>query len=220
MHPPLGTFRRPPELVYRTEPAAAACNCIGSQQLCHSCSRSLLANDNDHAHSLECASTAEDLQEVPRICQTSQAPQTLQAPHPALIHKSQWGQGATDHPICFHCFLRAMMTTHALWDMHPPLGTLKWSPELPNKLRLTQNLDCCHIHTHVWHWGTTCPFCSLIMSGNDNARSLEHATTTEDTQEVPRACQVPHKLHLPLHYLLCVVHTNCRAPSRLGGTAE
>ena len=130
MHLPLGTFKRPPELVYRTEPAAAACNYMGSQQLCHSCSLSLLANDNDHAHSLECASTAEDLQEVPRIRQTSQAPQTLQAPHPALIHKSQQGQGTTNRPVCFRYFLQATTTMHALWDMHPPLGTLKWSPEL------------------------------------------------------------------------------------------
>ena len=124
VHPPLGTFRRPPELVYRTEPAAAACNCMGSQQLCHSCSRSLLVNDNDHAHSLECASTAEDLQEVPRIHQT------LQVPHPVLIHKPQQGQGATDRPICFCCFLRVTMTMHAPRDMHPPLGTLKQSPKL------------------------------------------------------------------------------------------
>ena len=117
---------RPP-----AEPAAAACNCMGSQQLCHSCSRSLLANKNDHAHSLECASTAEDLQEVPRIyCQTLQAPQMLQVPHPALIHKSQQGQGTTNCPVCFRCFLQAMTMMHALWDMHPPLGTLKRSPEL------------------------------------------------------------------------------------------
>ena len=88
-----------------------------------------------------------------------------------------------------------------------------------HKLCLPQNLICHHIHTHVWHRGTTCPFHSLIMSGNNNARSLEHATTTEDTQEVPRACQAPHKLCLPLHCLSCVVHMNCRAPSRLGGIA-
>ena len=90
--------------------------------------------------------------------------------------------------------------------------------QTPHKLRLTQNLNCHCIHTHVWHWGTTCPFRSLIMSRNDNACSKECATTTEDTQEVPRACQVPHKLHLPLHYFSCVVHTNFRAPNRLGGT--
>ena len=90
--------------------------------------------------------------------------------------------------------------------------------QAPHKLRLTQNLDCRCIHTHVWHQGTTCPFCSPIMSGNDNACSLECATTTEDPQEVPRACQAPHKPCLPLHCLSCVVHTNCRAPSRLGGT--
>ena len=77
---------------------------------------------------------------------------------------------------------------------------------------------CHHIHIHVWHWRTTCLFRSLIMSGNDNAHSKEHATTTGDTQEVPRACQVPHKPCLPFHCLSCVVHMNCRAPSRLGGT--
>ena len=91
--------------------------------------------------------------------------------------------------------------------------------QAPHKLCLPQNLDCHHIHTHVWHWGTTCPFHSLIMSGNDNASSLGRATTTEDTQEVPRACQALHKPCLPLHCLSCVVHMNCRAPSRLGGTA-
>ena len=54
--------------VCMAEPAAAACNCMGSQQLCHSCSCSLPANENDYAHSLECASTAGDLQKAPRTC--------------------------------------------------------------------------------------------------------------------------------------------------------
>ena len=59
-------------------------------------------------------------------------------------------------------------------------------------------MACHHIHTHMWPWETTCPFCSLSMSRNDSAHSLEHATTTEDTQELPRAFQVPHKPCLPL----------------------
>ena len=120
----------PRELVCMTETATTACNCMGSQQPCHNYSRSLGANENDYAHSLECASTTEDLQEVPRIRQTSQALQTLQAPHPALIHKSQRGQGATDRPVCFRCFLQVTMKMRAPWEMHSPLGTLKQSPEL------------------------------------------------------------------------------------------
>ena len=194
---------------------------MGSQQLYHSCSRSLLANENDHAHSKECASTAEDLQEVPRICQTSQAPQTLQAPHPALIHKSQRGQGATRSSRLFPLLPTSNNDDASTKGHASTTGDTQAVPrtsQAPHKLHLPQNLICCRIQTHVWHWGTTCPFCSLIMSRNDNACSKDHATTTGDTQEVPRACQVLHKPHLPFHYLLCVVHTNCRAPSRLGGT--
>ena len=209
---------------------------MGSQQPCHSCSCSLPANENDYAHSLECASTAGDLQKALRTClqdrpsccsmqlhgQPTALSQLLQAPHPALIHKSQWCQGTTRSSH----LLPLLPTSDD--DNACPMGhaytagntqVVPRTSQAPHKLRLPQNLDCCCIHTHVWHWGTTCPFCSLIMSGNDNARSLEHATTTEDTQEVPRACQMPHKPHLPFHYLSCVVHTNCRAPSRLGGTA-
>ena len=88
--------------------------------------------------------------------------------------------------------------------------------QVPHKLRLTQNLDCRCIHTHVWHQGTTCPFCSLIMSGNDNARSLECATTTEDTQGVPKACEALHKPYLPLHCLSCVVHMKLQSPQQAG----
>ena len=77
---------------------------------------------------------------------------------------------------------------------------------------------CCCIHTHVWPWETTHPFCSLSMSRNDSACSKEHATTTGDTQEVPRALQVLHKPHLAFHCLSRVIHMICRAPSRLGGT--
>ena len=205
-----------------TEPATAACNCMGSQQLCHSCSHSLGANENNYAHSLECASTTRDLQEVPRIRQTSQAPQMLQAPHPALIHKSQWGQGATRSSHLF-----PLLPTSNDDDACPKghastTGDTQVVPrtsQVPHKLRLPQNLVFHCIHTHVWHDETTHLFHSLPMSGNDNSHSLEHATTTGDTQEVPRAYQVPHKPHLPFHCLLCVVHTNCRAPRRLGGTA-
>ena len=216
VHPPLGTSKRPPELVCKTEPAAAACNCMDSQQLCHSCSRSLPANENDYAHSKECASTARDLQEVPRICQTSQVP------HPALIHKSQWGQGTTQSS---HLFL--LLPTSNNNDACP-LGhasttgdtqVVSRTSQALHKLRLPQNLVCHCIHTHVWHEETTHPFRSLSMSVNDNAHSLEGATTTEDTQEVPRAFQVLHKPHLSFHCLSCVFHTNCRAPSKLGGTA-
>ena len=149
MHPPLGTFKRPPELVCRTEPAAAACNCMGSQQLCHSCSHLLGANENDYVHSLECASTTEDLQEVPRICQTSQTPQTSQVPHPALIHKSQQGQGTTQ---------------------------------------------------------LSCLFLLLPTSNDDDACPKGHASTTGDTQAVPRTSQMLHKLRLPQN-LVCIAST-------------
>ena len=221
VHPLLGTFKRPPELVCMTEPATAACNCMGSQQPCHNCSRLLPANKNDYGHSLECASTAGDLQEAPRICQTSQALQTLQVPHPALIHMSQRGQGATQSS---HLFL--LLPTSNNNDACPKghastTGDTQVVPrtsQVLHKLHLPQNLVCHCIHTHVWHEETTHPFHSLSMSGNNNACSLERATTTGDTQEVPRAFQVPHRPHLPVHCLSCVVHTNCRAPSRLGDT--
>ena len=195
---------------------------MGSQQPCHNCSRSLPANENNDAHSLECASTAGDLQEGPRIFQTLQAPQTLQVPHLALIHKSQQGQGATQSSRLF-----LLLPTSNNDDAFPKghastTGDTQAVPRTSqalHKLPLPQNLVCCCIHTHVSHEETTHQFCSLSMSGNDNACSLEHATTTGDTQEVPRAFQVLHKPHPPLHCLLCVVHTNYRAPSRLGGTA-
>ena len=188
---------------------------MGSQQLCHSCSRSLPANENDYAHSLECASTTRDLQVVPRNCQM------LQAPHPVLIHKSQQCQGTTQLS-CLFPLLPTSNNNDACPKGHASTAgdtqVVPRTSQALHKLRLPQNLVCHCIHTHMWHEETTHLFHSLSMSGNDNACSLECATTTEDTQEVPRACQVPHKLHLPLHYLSCLVHTNSRAPSRLGGT--
>ena len=191
VHHSLGTSKRPPELVCWTEPAAAACNWMGSQQLCHSCSRSLPANKNDYAHSLECASTAGDIQEVPRIRQTLQALQTLQVPHPALIHNSQQGQGATQSSCLFPLLPTsnnddACPKGHA-YTIGDTQAVPRTSQEL-HKLRLPQNLVCHCIHTHVWHEETTHLFHSLSMSRNNNTRSLEHATTTGDTQEVPRAC--------------------------------
>ena len=197
-----------------TKPATAACNCMGSQQPCHSCSCSLGANENDYAHSLECASTTRDLQVVPRNCQM------LQAPHPVLIHKSQQCQGTTQ----LSCLFPLLPTSNNNDACPKGHASTTGDTQVPrtsqalHKLRLSQNLVCHCIHTHVWHEETTHPFCSLSMSRNDNARSLEHATTTGDTQEVPRACQVPHNPCLPLHCLSCVVHMNCRAPSKLGGT--
>ena len=139
------------------------------------------------------------------------------------------------------CFLQATMIMHAPEGMHPPLGTLKRSPELvrhcircacpktmyvclclqpPADLTTSKagsvphtgspastqaagapscatGLACHRVHTCMWPWETTCPFHSLIISRNNNAHSLEHATTTGDTQEVPRACQVLHKPCLP-----------------------
>ena len=167
-----------------TEPADAVCNCMGSQQLCHSCSHSLGANKNNYVHSLECTSTDGDLQEAPRICQM------LQVPHPVLIHKSQWGQGATQ---LSHLFL--LLPTSNNDDACPKghastTGDTQAVPRTSqalHKLCLHQNLVCHCIHTHVWHEETTHPFCSLSMSGDNNACSLEHATTTGDRKEVPRA---------------------------------
>ena len=133
-----------------TEPATAACNCLGSQQPCHNCSCFLPVNENDYAHSLECASTAGDLQEAPRNCQTSKALQTSQAPHPVLIHRANGTRVLPNHPICFCCFLRATTMMHAPWDMHPPLGTLKQSPEL-----LRHCIRC--VYPKIWSAHTCSP---------------------------------------------------------------
>ena len=185
--------------------------------------------------------------------------QTSQAPHPALIHKSQWHQGATlsshlllllpmsnDDDACSmghastagdtQVVPRTSQLLHELCLPHdlvcpclqPPVDQppFKAGPiphtgspasiQAAGAPSCVTGWACCCIHTHVWHWGTTCPFHLLIMSGNDNARSLEHATTTGDTQEVPRDSQVPHKPHLPFHCLsMCCLH-KLQSPHQAG----
>ena len=169
----------------------------------------------------------------------SQAPQTSQAPHPALIHKSPWPQGTTrsscllptsdNDNACPRGYASTTgdtqevpRTCQALHTLHLPQDYVCLCLQPPADLTTSKagsvphtgspastqaagapfcaiGLACHRVHTCMWLWETTCPFCSLIMSRNNNAHSLEHATTTGDTQEVPRACQVLHKLHMPLH---------------------
>ena len=61
-----------------------------------------------------------------------------------------------------------------------------------------------HIHTSqcpipacVWPWELPCLPHSVPTSRNSGAHSREHASTSGDYQEAPRACQALHKLCLP-----------------------
>ena len=171
---------------------------MGSQQPCHNCSHLLPVNENDDAHSKECASTTGDLQEALRTCQVLRTLHLLQ-----------------DY-VCLCLQPPADLTTSKAGSV-PHTGS-PVSTQAAGAPSCATGLASHHIHTCMWPWGTTCLFHSLLMSRNNNAHSLEHATTTGDTQEVPRAHQALHKPRLPFHCLSHVIHMNCRAPSRLGGT--
>ena len=190
-----------------TEPATAACNCMGSQQPCHSCSRSLPANENNYAHSLECASTAGDLQAVPRNCQM------LQAPHPALSHKSQRHQGATQLSHLFPMLPMSNDNDACPKGHASTTGDTQAVPRTSqalHKLRLPQNLVCHCIHTHVWHEKTTHPFHSLSMSGNNNAlRSMQPPLGTLKRSPEHARCRISHTCHSTA---FCVLSTQIAEP--------
>ena len=62
------------------------------------------------------------------------------------------------------------------------------------------------------------PSASLLpTSDHDKACPMGHASTTGDTQEVPRTCQVLHKLHLPQNHVhLCLQPPADLTPSKVG----
>ena len=158
----------------------------------------LHTSDNDDACPIGYESTAGNTQEVPRTCQVLH-----------MLHLPQ------DH-VCLCLQPPADLTTSKAGSV-PHTGS-PVSTQAVGTPSCVTGLACHRIHTCMWPWGTTCLFYSLLMSRNDNACYLEHATTTGDTQEVPRAFQALHNPCLPFHCLSCVVHTYYRAPSRLGGT--
>ena len=60
----------------------------------------------------------------------------------------------------------------------------------------------CSIPAHVWPWEPPCLPHSLPTSGNGGAHSREHACTSGDHQEAPRACKaLCCPVHLPLQPL-------------------
>ena len=85
---------------------------MGSQQPCHNCSCLLQANENDYAHSLECASTSGDLQNAPRTCLQDRASRCSMQLHGQptalsqlfLFAPSEQERLCTCLRVCIHCW--------------------------------------------------------------------------------------------------------------------
>ena len=184
MHPPLGTSKRPPELVCRTEPATGACNCMGSQQLCHSCSRLLPANENDYADSLECASTTGDLQKAPRTCLHDRASHCSMQLHgqPTALSQLFSFTGSKREQLC--TLLRVCIQNFP--DVASTIDIASATPSTHSQERAGPGR---YQSSHL--------LLLLPMSDDNNACPMGHASNTGDTQVVPRISQAPHKLCLP-----------------------
>ena len=168
---------------------------MGSQQLCHSCSCSLPANENDYAHSLECASTAGDLQKAPRTClhdRASHCSMQLDGQPTALSQLFSFA-GSERERLC--TLLRVCIQN--LPDVASTTDVASATPSTHSQERAGPG------HYQSSH---LLPF--LPMSDNDNARPMGHASTTGDTQAVPRTSQALHKLHLPQNLVWHCIYTH------------